>query len=148
MRPVAFDGPEAAGLLAAFDADMERRYPGSEQSAADPAQFAGPVGVFLVEETDGRAVACGGLRPHGTDAGEVKRVWVDPGARGRGLARHVLAALVAHARQHGLARLVLECGTGQPEALALYASEGWTPVPAYGQYRDDPRCRCYGLDLS
>lgn len=146
MRAVPFDDPAAAGLLAAFAADMDARYPGSEPSSAEPGQFAGPVGVFLLEGDP--PVACGGLRALGGGVGEVKRLWVDPAARGRGLARAVVRALVGHARAHGLQRLVLECGTGQPEALALYESEGWTPIAPYGQYRDDPRCRCYGLALS
>lgn len=47
-----------------------------------------------------------------------------------------------------MTRLVLEAGIAQPEALGCYTSEGWRGVPAYGQYRDDPRCRCYALDLA
>ncbi|MCW2608320.1 MAG: GCN5-related N-acetyltransferase [Frankiales bacterium] len=146
MRPVPFGGPDAAGLLDAFGAEMDARYPGSEPSRAEPGQFDGPVGVFLVDGDP--PVACAGLRPLGDGVGEVKRMYVAPEARGRGLARALLRALADHARGQGLERLVLECGTAQPEAVALYESEGWTPVPPYGQYRDDPRCRCYGLDLA
>jgi GNAT superfamily N-acetyltransferase len=60
----------------------------------------------------------------------------------------LLAALVAHARSHGMTRLQLETGTEQPEAVGLYESEGWQPVPPFGHYADDPRTRCYALDLS
>jgi len=144
---VAFDDPRAAALLVAFGAEMDVRYPGSAASRADPDDFAGPAGVFLVALAHGVPVACGGLRPHSADGGEVKRMYVAPAGRGTGLGRRLLRGLVAQARAQGLARVVLECGTEQPEALGLYESEAFTPVPPYGQYADDPRCRCYGLSL-
>ena len=144
--PVAFDDPRAAGLLAAFDAEMRQRYPGSEPSHARADDFTGPVGVFLVGPADAPR-ACGGLRPHAPGEGELKKLFVSAAARGTGLGRHLVRALTEHGRSVGLSRLVLQTGVEQPEARALYASEGWTPIPVYGQYADDPRCRCYELRL-
>lgn len=146
LVPVAFDDPRAAVLLADFGAEMDVRYPGSSASRASGHDF-DPPGTFLLALDDAAPVGCAGLRAHGPREGEVKRLWVAPSARGRGLARTLLAALVVHARAQGWARLVLETGLAQPEAIALYESEGWQPVPPYGQYRDDPRCRCFALDL-
>ena len=57
------------------------------------------------------------------------------------------ARLADHARDAGLVRLLLETGTEQPEAIALYESAGWTPVPAFGHYASDPRTRGYELAL-
>jgi GNAT superfamily N-acetyltransferase len=144
---VGFDDPRAAGLLADFGADMDVRYPGTEASHASGHDF-DPPGTFLLALDGGVPVGCAGLRPHGPGEGEVKRLWVAPAGRGRGTARALLAALVAHARQQGWSRLVLETGLAQPEAIALYESEGWQPVPPYGQYREDPLCRCFALDLA
>ena len=147
LVPVTFDDPRATAMLAEFTADMGVRYPGSPPTPVSAEQFTGPVGVFLVGLAGDDPVACGGVRPYGDDAGELAKVWVSPAARGTGLGRALLAALVAHARARGLSRLVLQTGTEQPEAVSLYEREGWTPVPPYGPYRDDPRCRCYGLPL-
>lgn len=146
MREVAADDPVAVRLIEAMGAEMQARYGDGGLSPAQPQQFLAP-GAFLLAELDGIAVGCGGLRPNGEDAAEIKRMYVDPAARGRGIARELLRALVAHARTQGLTRLLLETGTAQPEAIGLYESEGWTPVPPFGHYADDPRTRCYGLDL-
>ncbi len=146
MREVAADDPVAVRLIEAMGAEMQARYGDGGLSPAQPQQFLAP-GTFLLAELDGIAVGCGGVRPSGEDAAEIKRMYVDPAARGRGIARGLLRALVAHARARGLTRLLLETGTAQPEAISLYESEGWTPVPPFGHYADDPRTRCYGLDL-
>lgn len=146
MREVAADDPVAVRLIEAMGAEMQARYGDGGLSPAQPQQFLAP-GIFLLAELDGIAVGCGGVRPCGEDAAEIKRMYVDPAARGRGIARGLLRALVAHARARGLTRLLLETGTAQPEAISLYESEGWTPVPPFGHYADDPRTRCYGLDL-
>ena len=146
LRPVAYDDPDAQRLIAGMGEELDQRYGEGGLSPASAHEFAAP-GVFLVADLDGRAVGCGGLRPLGDREADVKRMFVEPAVRGRGVARAVLAALVAHAREQGLTRLVLETGTEQPEAVALYESEGWSPIPPFGHYADDPRTRCYELRL-
>lgn len=111
-----------------------------------------PRGAFLVAHLDGEAVACGALRPlPGGDpaAGiaEVKRMFTAPEARGRGAARAVLRALVDAARELGYRQVVLETGTRQPEAMALYVREGWVPLAPYGEYCGEHLSRCFTLDL-
>lgn len=146
VRPVPYDHPDAMRLITAMGDEIAARYGDGGLSPAAPQEFSSP-GVFLLVELSGAAVGCGGVRPRGADEGELKRMYVDPAARGRGLARMLLTALVAHARDVGMLRLLLETGTEQPEAIALYESEGWQSVPAFGHYAADPRTRCYGLDL-
>ena len=143
LRSVAYEDRDAQRLIAEMGQELDRRYGDGGLSPAAPHEFA-PPGVFLVAGLDGRAVGCGGLRPLAGGDGDVKRMFVEPAARGRGVARAVLAALVAHARSQGMARLVLETGTAQPEAIALYESAGWSPIAPFGQ---DPRTRCYELRL-
>ncbi len=147
LRPVAYDHPDVITLIAAMAHELDLRYGDGGLSPATAADFESP-GVLLVAVVDGGPVGCGGLRPYGADAGEVKRMYVDPTVRGKGVARALLAALVTHAREVGLRRLMLETGTEQPEAVGLYESEGWTRIPAFGHYAHDPRTRCYGLDLA
>ncbi len=146
VRAVPYDDARATRLIAAMGDEIAVRYGDGGLSPAAAQEFSAP-GVFLLVELDGVAVGCGGVRPRGDDEGELKRMYVDPAVRGRGLARALLAALVDHARDAGMVRLLLETGTEQPEAIALYESAGWTPVPAFGHYASDPRTRCYELPL-
>jgi len=109
--------------------------------------LAPPDGVFLVGWIGDAPVACGGVRHRDLLTGEVKRMYVEPGHRGRGHSRTLLLALEDHARGLGYSRLVLETGTAQPEAMALYESEGYARIPGYGFYGDAPHVRCYAKDL-
>jgi GNAT superfamily N-acetyltransferase len=99
--------------------------------------------LFLVAWVDDRAVGCGGVRAHDGDIGELKRMYVQPAYRRTGVGRAVLAALEARARALGYARLRLETGVRQPEAIALYRAAGYEPIEAYGLYRDEPMSRCF-----
>jgi GNAT superfamily N-acetyltransferase len=74
-------------------------------------------------------------------------MYVALSARGRGLARLMLAHLEASAGEHGFEAVVLETGLRQPEAMALYESSGYEPVPPFGYYNDAPLSRCYGKRL-
>lgn len=78
---------------------------------------------------------------------ELKRMFVLPVAQRRGLARAVLAGLESGARMAGRARMILETGTGQPEAIALYTSAGYTPMGKFGLYRHEASSRCYARAL-
>ena len=68
--------------------------------------------------------------------------------RRRGIARELLTELENRAAKAGYLRAVLETGTEQPEALALYPSAGWTSIPGYGHYKWSPRNRCFAKDLT
>ena len=112
--------------------------------------FEPPEGSFFVGYLEGAAVATGAWRRSGVEAFgttasvEVKRMYVTPAARGRGIARRMLAHLEDTARASGARAVVLETGVRQPEAIALYESSGYTPVPGFGFYRDSPISRCFG----
>lgn len=120
--------------------------PCGEDTALPTGSFREPIGVFLIGEVDGVAVACGGVRPcqeARPGVGEIKRMYVDPAMRGRGLGRVLLAALEAEGRRLGYDRLWLETGVRQPEAMHLYETSGWTPIPKYGEYRHEEGSRCF-----
>jgi ribosomal protein S18 acetylase RimI-like enzyme len=59
----------------------------------------------------------------------------------------MLAHLEATAAAAGAEAIVLETGIRQPEAIALYESSGYTPIPLFGFYRDSPQCRCFARSL-
>jgi uracil-DNA glycosylase len=152
---VAYDHPDAVALIDEVQGEYVRRYGGEDSTPVEPAEFAPPQGLFLVGYVDGVPVACGGWRAHGSDEPEfrdgdveIKRMYVAPPARGRGLARALLAELERTAMAAGRRRAVLETGTEQPEAIGLYTSSGYTAITKFGIYRDAPRSRCYGKTLT
>jgi putative acetyltransferase len=132
--------PEAAELIAALDRELMDRYPGLPIHGIEAAGFVARGGVFLVGRFDGPAAACGGIRPVGEGVMEVKRMFVRPEFRGRGLARAILAALEQAAMDRGYRTIRLETGDVQPEAVALYRSSGYRPIACYSaEYEADPR---------
>ena len=144
---VALDSPLARPLVVELDAELSRRYGGGEDVQAPASEFTPPDGLFVVLLLGDEAVACGGFRPLRPGIAELKRMYVRPDARGTGLGRRLLGHLETAARQAGHTELWLETGTEQPEAMALYASAGYTPIPSFGQFADSPRSRCYGKAL-
>jgi GNAT superfamily N-acetyltransferase len=145
---VKYDAPEAAELIAEVQQEYVLRYGGPDRTPVDPAEFAPPQGLFLVGfSSGGTGVACGGWRSHGTDA-ELKRMYVRRDARRGGLARELLAELERSAIAAGHRRMILETGSKQPEAVALYRSAGYTDIPAFGYYAATPLSIHLGKPLS
>jgi putative acetyltransferase len=149
IAPEALTSPVTAALLAALNAELSARYPepGATHFRLDPAEVAPGSGIFLVARKLGHPVGCGALRrlrdeapmrELGPRVGELKRMYVAPEVRGQGIGRALLARLEAEARTLGLDRLVLETGTRQAEALALYRRAGFTGISAYGEYTASP----------
>jgi len=139
----------ARALIEALNAELSSRYPepGANHFRLDPDEVADGQGVFLIASSSGKPVGCGAVRRIEGRTGEIKRMYVSPGARGRGIGRAVLAALEAEARTLGIARLVLETGLRQGEALALYEGAGFSRIPAFGEYVNSPLSVCMAKDL-
>jgi GNAT superfamily N-acetyltransferase len=141
------DDPEAAGLVDALLDDLAGRYGGRDAFHPEPDALAPPDGGFVVARLDGAPVGCGGFRRFADGVAEIKRMYVVPEARRRGIARAVLADLEARARALGYRSIQLETGTNQAEAMALYAESGYRPMVPYGHYRESPMSRCFEKDL-
>lgn len=139
----------AQALIGELLVDLAARY-GQEEAAPLPSsdELTPPHGVFLLAEVAGVPAGCGGLRRHSAESAEVKRMYVRPTARGLGVARALLAALEDFALEAGYREVRLETGTEQPEAMALYVSAGYQPIPGYGFYADYPDSRCYARSLT
>lgn len=155
---VGYGHPDAMLLIAEVQAEYVLRYGGPDDTPLDPLMFEPPDGSFFVGylDLDGRRrpAASGAWRRHddvevfGTRrTAEVKRRYVVPTARARGLARAVLAHLERTAADAGAEAMILETGTAQPEAMALYESSGYQPIPSFGHYAWSPSNRCYGKPL-
>jgi GNAT superfamily N-acetyltransferase len=147
IRTARFDEPAVRKLVSEALADLAVRYGGSgDDTPVSAADFAPPNGDFLVAVDDGELIGCAGWRTRG-DAAELKRMYTTPQARGRGVARRVLAAVEESARRGGRTRVILETGDRQPEAVALYTSAGYARIANFGYYRDHPGVLSFGRDL-
>ena len=145
-----FDSPDAKRLIAALDAALSELYPPEQRFGPNlkAQHLAGGLGTFLVARDGGRAVGCGAIRLIDPRTAEVKRMYVEPEHRGKGVARAVLARLDAAARRLGARRLVLETGTHSPEALALYRGAGFTQIDCWGEYATSPTSLCFEKSLT
>ena len=134
FRPGRPDAGPGAELLDAFVGEIEGLYePGfvGRSPSATPRDFAPPGGAFLVGYLASEPVACGGIKRLESGVCEVKRMYVAPVARSRGVARRLLEALEAAARELGYARARLDTGPRQPSARALYESAGYRAIADY-----------------
>jgi GNAT superfamily N-acetyltransferase len=156
IRAVAFDHPDAVKLNDQVQAEYHVRYgDGGDATPLDPSDFEPPGGLYLLAyDQDGVPVASGGWRAQDENGegnadgdAELKRMYVVEEMRGRGLARRILAALEEDARAAGRLRMVLETGTKQPEAVALYTSSGYEPCGKFGYYRFHEESLCYAKAL-
>ena len=149
IERVAITHPDAQLLVEAVQGEYVARYGGRDESPIDPADFEDPLGQFFVGYLDGEPVATAAWRRSSVKAlgaevtAEIKRMYVVPAAQRRGLARRMLAHLEATAAEAGIEALVLETGMKQPEAIELYLSSGYEPIPGFGYYCGSDLSRCF-----
>jgi GNAT superfamily N-acetyltransferase len=150
LRRESFAGFVARALASALESELLERYDGRPGSGGEPpaGDFEPPDGAFLVGYEDGEPVACGGVRRYDERTAEIRRMYVVPGARGRGLSRAVLAGLEDEARRLRYEAVRLETGHLQREAIGLYESAGYRPIARYGPYVDDERSVCFERELT
>jgi GNAT superfamily N-acetyltransferase len=147
IREARFDDPAVRKLVAEALGDLSVRYGGSgDDTPVAVEDFLPPRGRFFVAADGDELVGCAGWRAHGEDA-ELKRMYTAPAARGRGVARRMLATIEQSAREDGRARVILETGDKQPEAIALYESSGYHRIEDFGYYRDHAGVLSFARDL-
>ncbi|GAA3581340.1 GNAT family N-acetyltransferase [Nonomuraea rosea] len=133
---------DLTALLDAAFAELVAKY-GPEGRSSVHADAA-----YLVATDDGTAVGCGAVQPLEGTTAELKRMYVAPAHRGRGIARSLLRALEERAAALGYERLRLATGVRQPEAIALYESSGYVRIAPYGKYVNEPLTLCYVKNLT
>ncbi|MBO9521683.1 MAG: GNAT family N-acetyltransferase [Nocardioidaceae bacterium] len=154
IERVSITHPDAARLVEEVQAEYVLRYGGRDDTPLEHTYFDPPAGAFFVGYAEGLAVATGAWRRRadvealGSAAtAEIKRMYVVEAVRGHGLARAMLAHLEETARLAGAEVMILETGLRQPEAIALYTSAGYVPIPGFGFYQDAPLSRCFARRL-
>ena len=140
------DRPENSALIRALDDYLRTLYPPEQNYLLDVAALLQPDITFLTARLDGRAVGCAALRQTAA-YGEVKRMYVDPVVRGRGIGLLLLRALERLARDHGLTWLRLETGVHQQRALRLYERYGFISRGPFGEYPEAPLSLFYEMRL-
>jgi putative acetyltransferase len=151
IRRAGLAAPDAARLIAALNAELTALFPepGATHFSLSSAQVETGEGAFLVAYVDGTAVGCGAVRLLDDTTAELKRMYVVPSFRGRGIGRALVDALEREARQLGATKVVLETGTRLPAAVRLYEGMGYTRIPLYGEYAASPNTSlCFGKRLS
>ena len=132
------DQPDVVRLIDALDAYQKPLYPPQSHHGIDPGELARPNVLFAVaRDTGGTAIGCGAV-VLGAGFGELKRMFVVPQCRGRGVAQAMLVFLERSATAAGCVELMLETGARQAEALALYAGTGYVSCGPFGSYGEDP----------
>jgi GNAT superfamily N-acetyltransferase len=154
IERVPYGSPVVKQLDEEVQAEYVVRYGGPDGAPMDQEMFDPPTGAFFVALLDDEPVATGAWRTQdlvvlgSSRVAEIKRMYVRAAVRRTGVARAVLAHLEQTAAAAGVEVMVLETGVKQPEALRLYESSGYVPVPSFGYYRDYPTARHLGKRLT
>jgi GNAT superfamily N-acetyltransferase len=146
IAPESFDSADARELMAELRHELDERYGADLEPGAKPS--ADDVTAFVVARENGRAIGCGALRSLGEPVVEIKRMYVRPGARGRGVGAAILAELERESIELGFRVVRLETGPLQPEAIGLYARAGYREIPCFGAYAGGAASRCFERRLA
>jgi len=132
------DSADAVALIAELDAHLgSRGYPVTSRHGYSVEKLLREGVAFFVTRCDGLAAGCGGVQLYGQEYAELKRMYVRPGFRGRGLGRSMLNHLAEYSRRHGVTTLRLETGIHEAAAIGLYESFGFRRRAPFGEYRED-----------
>jgi GNAT superfamily N-acetyltransferase len=138
------DQPPASELLAEMRVELNDVYESFsrlDNPPLVPDELRDPGGAYLVGYEDADAIAGGGLRRLDDGVAEIKRMFVRPAARSRGVARALLDALELTAKELGYQKVRLDTGPKQIHGLALYRSAGYVDV---SPYNDNPFASFWG----
>ena len=133
-------------LIQQLDADLAQRN-GISQLSYDKFNKIQNIETVVVAYVDHVPAGCGCFKPYDSQTAEIKRMYVKPENRGKGLSKQILTELEKWAQESGYSKLCLETGLKQPEAIGLYNKSGYSRIDNYGQYADMPNSICFGKHL-
>ena len=128
------DNPHFVALTKLLDKELLGEYGNEVQSYYDQFNTVTNIKHVIVAYNDDIAVGCGAVKPYDDDTMEVKRMYVKDEFRGQQIAKTILENLQASAKEEGFSYCILETGTKQQLAIALYTKMGYDIIPNYGQY--------------
>ena len=134
-------------LVRKLDADLAER-DGKDHSFYAQFNKIDRIKYALVAYENEKPVGCGAMKEYEAVSMEIKRMYVIPESRGKGIASNILSALENWASELSFTRCLLETGKRQPEAIQLYMKNGYEPVENYGQYIGIENSVCFKKGLS
>jgi putative acetyltransferase len=136
------DHPDFSQLVRKLNADLSARY-GEVQKQYDQYNNVDAIDTVVVLYVDTIPIGCGCFKKYSTDTVEIKRMFVEPSFRGKGLSKIILQELEKWAAEKGYKKAVLETAKKQPEAIGLYTTLGYERIPNYGPYITMPASICF-----
>ena len=147
LRTVEPTEPAISSLIEALDEYRKSLYPLQFTLLIPPEKLKSPHIVFLAAYEDDQLLGCGGIDFTEPDYAEIRKMYVKPAARGKGVGDLLLNALEQQARQRQYHLICLETGKFQEPAMGLYQKHGYQPSKAFGSYKENPYSRYYSKIL-
>ncbi len=132
------DTLDAIRLIEELENELAPHYPSQSRHGYSVEKLLKQNVAFFVTRLNGVAAACGGVQLFGKEYGELKRMFVSPFFRGKGLAKLMLEHLANYTKENEIHLLRLETGIHQHDAIALYEKWGFKKISAFGEYKEDP----------
>jgi len=140
------DNPDFIELVRLLDADLAIR-DGDDHAFYDQFNKTGKIRHAVVAYEDEKPSGCGALKAYDANTLEIKRMYVMPGRRKKGVATKIIAELEKWAVELSYTKCILETGKNQPEAIGLYKKNGYTVIRNYGQYAGVANSVCFEKEL-
>jgi putative acetyltransferase len=138
--------PDFIQLVKLLDKELAER-DGDEHPFYDQFNKIDNIRYVVIAYEKEKAVACGAIKEYAPGIMEIKRMFTDPGVRGKGVATSVLNELIQWAKELNYHKCILETGIRQPDAIRLYQKNGFTSIPNYGQYEGVVNSVCFEIEL-
>lgn len=133
-------------LVKLLDADLARR-DGEDHSFYAQFNKIEKIKHVVLAYENGKPVGCGAIKEYGANTMEIKRMYVLPEIRKKGVASTILSELENWAIELSYAKCILETGKRQPEAIGLYKKNGYRLIPNYGQYAEVENSLCFEKEI-
>jgi putative acetyltransferase len=146
LQRTTSENPDFQALVALLDQDLRIR-DGAEHAFFAQYNKLDNIKHVVVYYADGQAQGCGAFKEYEPDVMEIKRMFVLPDHRGKGIASQILQTLEAWVKELNYPTCILETGIRQPEAIALYEKAGYARIPNYGQYATVQSSVCMRKEL-
>jgi len=138
--------PYFKALVKLLDAELEL-IDGAEHSFYAQFSTIDKIKYAVVAYENEKPIGCGAIREFALNTMEIKRMYVLPESRNKGIASGILSELENWARELSCSKCILETGKRQPEAIGLYKKRGYTLIPNYGQYENIENSVCFAKEL-
>ena len=138
--------PNFQEMVQLLDAELRSMY-GDQQDDFDPHNKLKEDTRVLVIKSNDQTIGCGAFRPMDDNVAEVKRMFVHPEHRGKGLSKLILNELESWIKEQQYTYIKLETGSKNIAALSLYPATGYEPIEPFGPYQDLPDSFCFGKKI-